>query len=134
MPKKQEIKQEIKYIIPYYKIESKKGISQSFELQRVWVFMRGKGKTLWKIESEDQNKSQEWIINEYLLSNGFAGSGKLIDSTLYYQMSSIDWNSWYTIYDETEEEDVWRPFFHVPEAGWETIKTFPFLSICGLGD
>ena len=116
MPKKQQIQ----YIIPYIKLDSKKGNSQNFDLQRIWVFMRGKGKSLWHVELEDQTKSAEWIINEYLNPNGFNGSGKIIDSNLYFEMNTIDWNSWYTIYDETDEEDVWRPFFHVSGAGWDT--------------
>ena len=120
------------FIIPYILQPAK--ISQTeFALSTLWVFMSDGGKTIW--ETDEDTCSEEEILEEYILANGFKGRALGVKDGCYlFEVDDettklSEFYSW-TDFTKKEEEPsgyTWRPFFWIDDAepsnsdnwGWE---------------
>lgn len=117
------------YIVPYYTHKRKGDLTNSIELTVAWVFMKEGGRKIWKTDGNDTNI--ESIIQEYLVENGFFGNVKeVIQDTIYYEIDTtktqVD-NYYRWLEDDTEEMDIWRPWFLVEGGKIEENKQIEVL-------
>ncbi len=94
-----------------------------FELLKVDLFLQEKGKRIWETDKEDNSKSVETIVQEYLIENGLVGDVIYVkEDCIYYKINPSLTNTkiFYNYLDSDLEEDsdVWRSFFFIPGESW----------------
>jgi hypothetical protein len=101
------------FIVPY--ILKKESPNSS----TLWLFLTN-GSAVW--ETDEENCSQEFIVENYLTPNGFFGKAKIIDKILYYKLDKrTDMSNFYTWAEFLEKEveipktDLFRPFIWLGE-------------------
>lgn len=101
------------FIVPYFTRNPL--VNSDFKLTTLWIFLSG-GVNIW--ETDEQNCSEEFIIDNYLTPNGIYGKvRKMTKTTLFFEIderTNID--SFYTMSDflknnmEITPVDMFRPF------------------------
>ncbi len=113
------------YILPYIR---KDPCSTEVPLTQLWLFLANGGTRVWK--TDEAKPSVDYVVREYLMSNGLYGTPQLKGDCLYYAIDTTKTKkeSFYTWLDEgVEELECWRPFFWLGSSteedtwGWAEI-------------
>lgn len=94
-----------------------------FELLKVDIFLQEKGTRVWETDEEDNSKSTETIVKEYLIENGLLGDVICVkDDCIYYKInpSLTNIKNFYNYLDSglEEDSDIWRSFYFIPGESW----------------
>lgn len=89
-------------------------------LWTLWLFLSN-GKTVW--ETDEENCSEQFILDNYLTPNGLFGKVKIIGKTLYFELNektNIDnfytWTEFLKQESEIPKVDLFRPFTWIGES------------------
>lgn len=123
------------FIIPYI-LQNPKLSETNFNLSTLWVFTTKGGTALW--ETDEEICTEEEILKEYLLANGFKGRAHGVKGGCYLfevdpsQTTLSDFYMWTDFLQMNKATpidcDIWRPFFWIDteelgttnEWGWNT--------------